>query len=165
MKKLILMLMLIAPMAIHAQKVGIVDIDAVAQALPEFAKAEGELKALQTQAQNDLKSMQDEIQRKYQEYQKGASTMNATAKEQKEKELQDLGQKYDQAAQAKSQELQKAQQEKIQPIYAKVNQAISNVGKAGKYTFIMLKGSQPYISDTLVTDVTEQCKTEVTKIK
>lgn len=165
MKKLILMLMLMAPLAVSAQKVGIVDLDAVAQALPEYAKAEGDLKAMQTQAQNDLKSMQDEIQRKYEEYQKGASTMNATAKEQKEKELNDLSQKYDQAAQAKSQELQKAQQEKIQPIYTKVNQAIANVGKAGNYSFIMLKGAMPYISATLVTDVTEQCKTEVTKLK
>ena len=40
--------------------------------------------------------MQDEFQRKADEYQKGASTMNATAKQQKETELQGLQQKIQQ---------------------------------------------------------------------
>lgn len=165
MKKLLLVLMLIAPMAVFAQKIGVVDYDAVGQALPEYAKAEGDLKAMQTQTQNDLKSMQDEIQRKYDEYQKSASTMNATQKEAKEKELNDLSQKYQQTVQQKSQEMQKAEQEKIQPIQAKVVQAINNVGKAGNFACIMMKGSMPYISATLCTDVTELCKAEVLKIK
>lgn len=165
MKKLLLMLMLLAPMSMFAQKFAVVDYDAVAQSLPEYAKAEGDLKAMNTQAQNDLKSMQDEIQRKYDEYQKSASTMNATAKEAKEKELQDLGDKYQQAVQQKSQDFQKAQQDKLAPIQAKVAQAITNVGKTGGYVTIFMKGSMPYISDTLVKDVTEVCKTEVLKLK
>ena len=46
MKKFILALMLLAPMAMQAQKIGCVDYDAVAQNLPEYAKAQGELQAL-----------------------------------------------------------------------------------------------------------------------
>ena len=44
-----------------------------------IAKANGELEALQKQKENDLKSMQDEFQRKADEYQKGASTSGAAA--------------------------------------------------------------------------------------
>ena len=84
MKKLILMLMLCAPMTMMAQKFGKVNTQQIMQSLPDVAKANGELEALQKQKENDLKSMQDEFQRKADEYQKGASTMNATAKQQKE---------------------------------------------------------------------------------
>ena len=85
MKKLVLMLMLLAPMTMMAQKFGKVNTQTIMQALPDVAKANGELEALQKQKDNELKAMQDELNRKLDEYQKGQSTMNATAKQQKEK--------------------------------------------------------------------------------
>ena len=97
MKKLILMLMLCAPMTMMAQKFGKVNTQQIMQSLPDVAKANGEMEALQKQKENELKSMQDELQRKTDEFQKGASTMNATAKKQKETELQTLQQKIQQA--------------------------------------------------------------------
>ena len=86
MKKLVLMLMLLAPMTMMAQKFGKVNTQTIMQALPDVAKANGELEALQKQKDNELKAMQDELNRKLDEYQKGQSTMNATAKQQKETE-------------------------------------------------------------------------------
>ena len=63
MKKLILMLMLCAPMTMMAQKFGKVNTQQIMQSLPDVAKANGELEALQKQKENDLKSMQDEFSR------------------------------------------------------------------------------------------------------
>ena len=63
------------------------------------------------------------------------------------------------------QEISKAQQEKLTPIQTKVAKAIENVGNNGKYSIIVMKGSLPFISSTLVTDVTSECKTEVLKLK
>jgi outer membrane protein len=131
MKKLVLMLMLLAPMTMMAQKFGKVNTQTIMQALPDVAKANGELEALQKQKDNELKAMQEEFQRKADEYQKGASTMNATAKQQKETELQGLQQKIQQAYQDGQQELQKKSNELMQPIVAKVRAAIDAVGKAG----------------------------------
>ena len=136
MKKLVLMLMLLAPMTMMAQKFGKVNTQTIMQALPDVAKANGELEALQKQKDNELKAMQEEFQRKADEYQKGASTMNATAKQQKETELQGLQQKIQQAYQDGQQELQKKSSELMQPIVAKVRAAIDAVGKAGNYTYI-----------------------------
>ena len=73
MKKLVLMLMLLAPMTMMAQKFGKVNTQTIMQALPDVAKANGELEALQKQKDNELKAMQEEFQRKADEYQKGAS--------------------------------------------------------------------------------------------
>ena len=119
MKKLVLMLMLLAPMTMMAQKFGKVNTQTIMQALPDVAKANGELEALQKQKDNELKAMQEEFQRKADEYQKGASTMNATAKQQKETELQGLQQKIQQAYQDGQQELQKKSNELMQPIVAR----------------------------------------------
>lgn len=166
MKKLVLMLMLCAPLTVFAQKFGHVDAQSVMQSLPEFIKARGELEAQQKQYENDLKAMQDEIQRKSDEYDKTKSTMNATKQQETEANLQQLFQKYQQAAQDNQQALQKAQQEKMQPIITKVMNAIKNVGKAGGYVYIMdVSAGIPYISDTLSKDVTDDVKTEMNKLK
>lgn len=166
MKKLILMLMLFAPMTMFAQKFGHVDAQAVMQSLPDFIKVRGELEAQAKQYENDLKAMQDEIQRKLDEYEKMKSTMNATKQQETEAELQGLMQKFEQARNDNAQAFQKAQQEKMQPITTKVMNAIKAVGKNGGYVYIMdISAGIPYISDTLSKDVTNEIKAEINKMK
>ena len=160
MKKLVLMLMLLAPMAMMAQKFGKVNTQTIMQALPDVAKANGELEALQKQKDNELKAMQEEYQRKADEYQKGASTMNATAKQQKETELLGLQQKIQQAYQDGQQELQKKSNELMQPIVAKVRAAIDAVGKAGNYTYIFEEGAAIYTGSNVL-DVTKEVQSKI----
>ena len=160
MKKLVLMLMLLAPMTMMAQKFGKVNTQTIMRALPDVAKANGELEALQKQKDNELKAMQEEFQRKADEYQKGASTMNATAKQQKETELQGLQQKIQQAYQDGQQELQKKSNELMQPIVAKVRAAIDAVGKAGNYTYIFEEGAAIYTGSNVV-DVTKEVQSKI----
>ncbi len=160
MKKLFLMLMLFAPMTMMAQKFGKVSTQSIMQSLPDVAKANGELEALQKQKENDLKAMQDEFNRKADEYQKAQSTMNATTKQQKEEELQTLNQKIQQAYQDGQQELQKKSQELMQPIVAKVRTAIEAVGKAGGYTYIFEDGAAVY-TGTNVVDVTKEVQAKI----
>ena len=160
MKKLVLMLMLLAPMTMMAQKFGKVNTQTIMQALPDVAKANGELEALQKQKDNELKAMQEEFQRKADEYQKGASTMNATAKQQKETELQGLQQKIQQAYQDGQQELQKKSDELMQPIVAKVRAAIDAVGKAGNYTYIFEEGAAIYTGSNVL-DVTKEVQSKI----
>ena len=59
MKKIILMLMLLAPMAMMAQKFGKVNTQTIMQSMPEVSKANGELEAQQKQYANDLQAMQN----------------------------------------------------------------------------------------------------------
>ena len=160
MKKLVLMLMLLAPMTMMAQKFGKVNTQTIMQALPDVAKANGELEALQKQKDNELKAMQEEFQRKADEYQKGVSTMNATAKQQKETELQGLQQKIQQAYQDGQQELQKKSNELMQPIVAKVRAAIDAVGKAGNYTYIFEEGAAIYTGSNVL-DVTKEVQSKI----
>ena len=166
MKKLILMLMLFAPMSMFAQKFGHLNSQQVMNDMPEFVKARGEIEATAKQYENDLKAMQDELQRKAQEYEKTKSTMNATKQKETEEELMKLNEKIRTAYNDNSQALQKAQQEKMQPITAKLVNAIQAVGKAGNYVYIMdITSGIPYISQTLSEDVTSKVKAVLAKTK
>ena len=164
MKKLLLFIMLMAPLATFAQKFGKVNTQTIMQALPEIAKINGELQAQQKTNDNDLKSMQDELTRQSDAYEKGKSTMNATAQQQKEQELQSLYQKIQQTYQDNQQALQKKQQDLMQPVITKVRNAIENVGKNGGFTYIFEDGVAVY-TGTNVEDVTAKVQAEIAKMK
>ena len=166
MKKILLMMLMFAPLATFAQKFGHINAQEVMSQMPEFIKARGEMEAKAKQMENDLKAMQDELQRKSQEYDKNKSTMNATKQQETEAELNTLYQKYQQALQDNQQTLSKEQQEKMQPITTKLVNAIKEVGKTGGYVYIMdVSSGIPYISDTLSKDVTAEVKTQLNKLK
>ena len=167
MKKLLLALMLLAPLSTFAQqKFGHINSQQILEAMPEYQKAKGELNATATQYDNDLKAMQDELKRKSDEYVKQKSTMNASKQQETEQSLQDMYQKIASTNQDYSKKLQEAQTAKMQPIQTKIVNAIENVGKAGNYVYIMdITSGIPYISKTLSEDVTEKVKTELNKIK
>lgn len=164
MKKLILMLMLCAPMAVFAQKFGKVNTQVVVQSLPDYAKAQGEMAALSKQKENDLKSMQDELTRKAQEYEKSKSAMNPTKQKETEEELQGLNAKIQQAYQDAQNELSEKNNALLEPILTKVQNAITAVGKAGGYTSIFEIGTSGvvFFGDN-VKDVTEEVKAKVGK--
>ncbi len=164
MKKLILMLMLCAPMAVFAQKFGKVNTQVVVQSLPDYAKAQGEMAALSKQKENDLKAMQDELNRKAQDYEKTKSAMNPTKQKETEEELQTLGNKIQQAYQDAQKELQEKNNTLLEPILTKVQNAITAVGKAGAYTAIYELGNSGvvYFGDN-VKDVTEEVKAKMGK--
>lgn len=156
------MLMLIAPLSVFAQKFGHINSQEIMSQMPEFIKARGDIEAQAKQYENDLKSMQDELTRKSDEYEKGKSTMNATAQQQKEQELQQLYQKIQQAYQDNQQALAQKQQELMQPITTKLVNAIKAVGDKGGYVYIMdLSAGIPYISTTLSKDVTAEVKAQL----
>lgn len=160
MKKLLMMLMLLAPMAAFAQKFGHINAQEVMAQMPEFIKARGEVEAAAKQYDNDLKAMQEELQRKAEEYDKTKSTMNETKQKETEQNLMTLQQKIQQAYQDGQQELQKKSSELMQPIVAKVRTAIEAVGKAGNYTYIFEEGAAVYTGANVV-DVTKEVQAKI----
>ena len=142
-------------------KFGHVNTQEIIQAMPEYQKAQTEIKALQDQYEADLKSMQDELQKKGEAFDKEQATLPDNIKQRRQQELQDMYTKIQQSFQDNQQALQKASGEKMQAIQTKVLDAIKSVGSAGNFTYIVEMGSLPYISTTLSTDVTAQVKTKL----
>ena len=163
MKKLIVALMMLLPMAASAQaKFGHVNASEIMQAMPEFAKARTEIEALTKQYEDDLKSMQDELQKKAEAFEREQATLPDNIKQRREAELQEMYQKIQQSYQDNQQALAKAQQEKLSAIQTKVLDAIKAVGEAGGYVYIMdVSAGIPYISTTLSKDVTAEVKAKL----
>ena len=142
-------------------KFGHVNTQEIMQAMPEYAQAESEIKALQSQYEADLKSMQDELQKKGEAFDKEQATLPDNIKQRRQQELQEMYQKIQQSYQDNQQALQKASNEKMQAITAKILDAIKAIGQTGGYVYIMENNSLPYISTTLSTDVTAQVKAKL----
>lgn len=167
MKKLFLLVMLCAPMTLMAQKFGHLDSQALIQSLPEAIKVQSELEAQGKIYENALKEMQDELQKKADDYDKQKSTMNDTKKAETENQLQEMYTKIQQTAQDNQQAFNKMQQEKLGPILQKVRNAIETVAKNGGYVYVMEKSAgQPlYVNETLSKDITAEVKAQLSKIK
>ena len=149
--------------AANAQaKFGHVNTQEIIQAMPEYATAKTEIDKLQAQYEADLKSMQDELQKKADAFDKEQATLPDNIKQRRQTELQEMYQKIQQSYQDNQQALQKASSEKMQAITAKVLDAIKAVGQAGDFVIINeINAGIPYISTTLSTDVTAQVKTKL----
>ena len=146
----------------NAQKFGHVNSQEIIQVMPEFTKARTDIEALTKQYEADLQSMQDELKKKSEAYEKEQATLPANIKQRREQELQEMYQKIQQSYEDNRQALNKEQSEKMQAITTKVLDAIKAVGQAGGYVYIMdLSGGIPYISTTLSTDVTPQVKAKL----
>lgn len=157
------MLLMFAPMATFAQKFGHVNSQEIVQAMPEFTKARTDIEALTKQYEADLKSMQEELQKKSEAYEKEQASLPANIKERREKELQDMYQKIQQSYQDNQQALAKAQQEKLGAIQEKVLAAVKKVGEAGGYVYVVdvSSGVIPFVNTALSTDITSEVKKEV----
>ena len=149
--------------AANAQaKFGHVNTQEIIQAMPEYTAAKADIDKLTAQYEADLKSMQDELQKKADAFDKEQATLPENIKQRRQTELQEMYQKIQQSYQDNQQALQKASSEKMQAITAKVLDASKAVGQAGEFVMINeINAGIPYISTTLSTDVTAQVKTKL----
>ena len=69
LKKIALLLLLIVPMSVFAQKFGHLKSADVLTVMPEFTKAQTDIQAMQKQYEDEMKRATDELTKKYTEYQ------------------------------------------------------------------------------------------------
>jgi outer membrane protein len=118
---------------------------------------------MEKQFADDLKLMQDEMQKKYEDYQKEAANLLENVRARREQELNDLSQRYQQSFQDSQTALQKATQEKMAMISEKVMTAVKKIGEAGGYVYVVdtSTGAISFVNNALSTDITAQLKKEL----
>lgn len=128
--------------------------------MPEMAEMQTNLEAYQKDLTGTLETMQVELNTKFSDYQKNLSTMTASVRSLKEKELQDLQTRMQQFEQSASNELQAKQNELLEPIIAKARGVIETVSKAGGYTIVydVSMGQIAYYDAEKVVDITAEVK-------
>ena len=163
MKKILIAILMMAPLSLCAQKFAHFNTADIIPNMKEYTTAMGELEAMQKQYADDIKLMQDELQKKSEEYQKEQANLLDNVRQRREQELNDLYTRLQQSYQDNQAALQKAQAEKMNAITEKVLAVVKKVGEAGGYVYIVdtSSGVIPFINSTLSTDITDQLKKEL----
>ena len=160
LKKIALLLLLIAPMSVFAQKFGHVKFAEILTVMPEYTKAQTDIQAQQIQYEDEMKRASDELTKKFTEYQQEQANLPKNIQERRQKELQELNEKGMQFQADAQQQLQKAYAEMMEPIYKKIDDAIKAVGQEGGYVYIfdLNRTDIPFVNESLSTDVTPAVK-------
>ena len=132
-KKLLLIVLLAAPLSMCAQKFAHFDYASIIQSMPEAKAVQAELETLYKQYQTELENMQKEFQTKMEKYQK--EDTDATPANIRDRHNQEM-----------------------QPVTQKIMDAVNAVAQEGSYVYIIDKngaqGAGIVINETLSTDVT-----------
>ena len=163
MKRLMIAILMIAPLSLNAQKFAHFNSADIIPNMKECVTATEEIQAMAKQYEDDMKLMQEELQKKGDEYQKEQANLLENVRQRREQELQDLYQRLQQSYQDNQQALEKARQEKMGAINEKVMAAVKKVGEAGGYVYVVdiSTGAIPFVNSQLSTDVSDQIKKEV----
>lgn len=145
MKKVFFILALALPMMAAAQTFGHVNTQELFQQMPEVAQVKARMDTINSQYESQLASMQEELQKKAQDYQANMATLPDGVKQIREQELQEMQQRIQMFYQTAEQDIQKKQQELVAPIHERMTKAIKAVGEKEHYTYIFDSAAMVHI--------------------
>ena len=163
LKKIALLLMLILPMSVFAQKFGHIKTQEILTVMPEYTKAQTDIQTMQKQYDDEIKRISDEINKKFAAYQQEQANLPKNIQERRQKELQEMSERGMQMQQDAQQQLQQSWMQMLEPIAKKIDDAIKAVGQEGGYIYIFdLNATQiPFINEAHSTDVTAAVKAKL----
>lgn len=136
MKKLIVIIALALPMLASAQKLGYINTQELFAQMPDVKVANTQLDSLQAYYEGVLATMQEEYQKKLQDYQSKQATMTDAIRQITEEEIMTIQQRVQTTYETAKQDVAKKQQDLLAPIHEKMAKAIQKVGEAEGYTYV-----------------------------
>ena len=164
MKKIVIIaLMAILPFGAFAQKFGHVNTADIIPLMSEYKAAQTEMEELIKQYQDELNYMQEEYQKKEDDYLKNRESLPENIRARREQELMDSQQKIREYLESCQYNKYMKEAQLMDAINSKVLKAIQAVGEEGSYVciFNLAGGVVPFVSSTLTTDVTEAVKAKL----
>jgi outer membrane protein len=134
--------LMISAFASAQSKIAHINSEAIMQALPEAQDAQKSLDALVTQWEGELKKMQDDWKRKFDEYDKKKLILTEQARSEQERQLRELDAGISDLRNRKfgqNGELFQKQNEVMKPIQNKLLQVLEEVAKDDGYDYILDK--------------------------
>ncbi len=147
MKKTILLLaVLVLSLAANAQKFGYVNTQDLFMQMPELKDIQARMDSLNKQYENLLMTMQEEYQKKLQDYQQKQSTMPEAMRQIQEEELYSMQQRLQTTYQTAQQDVEQKRGEYLKPVNERMAKAIQEVGADNKYTYIFDSAATVYVA-------------------
>ncbi len=139
MKKGLLTIMIAALTILSTEaqnKFGYLDSNELLASMPESVAMQTELEDFGKNFESRLLDMRSEYERKATEYQQNETTFSDLVKEDKIREIQSIEKRIVDFEQNAQQLFAQKQSELFTPITDKINFAVNEIGKDGKYTYI-----------------------------
>ncbi|WP_352422066.1 OmpH family outer membrane protein [Proteiniphilum sp.] len=165
LKKLLILFIAVAPLAAMAQEVKIatVNVQEVFNAMPEISGIETQLSGKQEEIRKNMQALEEEFNKKQEEFETNPAASEA-AKQDQQKQITQLYERYQTYMQNGQQEFQQLQQKLLEPVNRKIFEAIKAIGDENNYTFVYDISSMQspiiYFSPSAV-DATPQVKTKL----
>lgn len=143
--KVLFCLLMYSSATLAQSKIGWLSTQAVMDKLLEAQEAQRQLDVLVTEWQNELAKMQNDWQRKFQEYDKKKLIYTDKDRIEKEKELQELDKKiadYRNRKFGQNGELFQKQNELMKPVQDKIFKAIQEIAKDEGYDYVFDKSGE-----------------------
>lgn len=144
-------------------KLGYINSQELISVMPESDSANVKLQAYSQELQDQIESLQVELNNKFQKYQKELSGYTEAIRSMKEKELNDLSARVQESQQVAQQDLQKMQGDLFTPIFNKADEAIKKVAAANAITVVFdtAQGALLYFDEKTMVNVLPLVKTEL----
>ncbi len=146
-----------------ALKFGYFSYDEVMKSTPDYSLAQRNLADLKTKYDAEMKRVEDEFNKKYEDFLDGQRSFAPSILKKRQSELQELIEKNMAFKQEARELLKKAEKEAFAPLRMKVKLAAAKVGQRRGLAFIInLDGDTlPYVDSTMGDDITEVVKAEM----
>ncbi|MCK4346718.1 MAG: OmpH family outer membrane protein, partial [Bacteroidales bacterium] len=147
MKIVLVTALLLAGANVFAQnyKFGHINTNELFALMPERDSAQQILQNFAKELEDQLETMRVELNNKYNDYVNEQENLTDLIKQTKEQEINDLDQRIRGFETTAQQELQRKEAELFQPIYEKANNAIQEVAKENKFTYVFDLASRSLI--------------------
>lgn len=122
-------------------KLGHINSNDLMQIMPGRDSAQTVLQAEVQELETTLKTMQSEMEKRYNDYMENQSGWTELIRNTKQREIQDMGTRIQEFQENAQKQLQQREQELLKPIIDRAKKAISDVAEEGGYTYILDTGT------------------------
>jgi outer membrane protein len=138
-------------------KFGFLSYEAALQSMPDYTLVQKNLADLKAQYQSESKRVEDEFNRKYEEFLEGQREFPKTILQKRQSELQELMDKNIAFKQQGLAELARAEQEAMAPLRIKLIEALGKIGRERGYAFIVDTDQKalPFINPAMGEDINQ----------
>ncbi len=163
MKRLLLSIFTMIALTVSAQEVvsgfrfGYLSYEAALQAMPEYAVVQKKMADLRQQFQAETLRVEDEFNRKYEEFLEGQREFPKTILQKRQTELQELMERNIKFKENSQEELSNTEKNLMAPLKIRLIETIGKIGRDRGYAFIVDTDNQalPFINPTMGDDVTQ----------
>lgn len=126
-------------------KLGYIDSNELLDAMPGKDSIQTAIQSYGKSLEDQLQAMYLEYQNKLNDYQTNAATMSNIIRQTKEREIADMEQRIQEFQQQADSDLQAKQMELLEPLLDKARKAIEKVAEANGYTYIFDVGAGSFL--------------------